>query len=210
MDALTQLKECNRFYYSVVMSKSIMYERQDNEVIFAKGIKNRKILKLFCLAVILAALAAVVVSLMVFQYSEKQTEDYIYKNAALETVQAGNDASISILDVKEQRDVRAVLFQLDRVDGKKTGLAVFTKLPLISLYRFDRLYYADQSTGIAAVVNTGLTQELILARDTNITVSTQGLGTVSNFLIMLALLILIQLLCGKMHALSMKEKVPQI
>lgn len=187
-----------------------MYERQDNDVIFAKGIKNRKTLKLFCAAVILAALAAVVVSLMVFQYSEKQTEDYIYKNVPLETDQAGSDASISIVDVKEQRDVRVVMFQLDRVGGKETGLAVFTKLPLVSLYRFDRLYYADKSTGIAAIVNTGLTQELILARDTNITISTQGLGTVSNFLIMFALLILIQFLCGKMHALCMQEKVPQI
>jgi len=111
-----------------------MYERKDNDVIFIKGIKSRKTLKLVCLASILVTLAAVVVSFMVFQYSEKQTEDYIYENVALGTVQAGNDASISILNVKEQRDVRAVLFQLDRVDGKETGLAVFTKLPLISLY----------------------------------------------------------------------------
>jgi len=162
---------------------------------------------MFILIVIACAgIVILIVSLAAFKYSEEQTDSAISNNLSLKTGQNIKDLSVSTLVVKEQHDIRVVVFQYKGTGGVETGTAVFSKLPVVPRYRYDRMFLGDNSKGVATVVNTGLTQELTLVNGTDITISTAGLGPASYSLILLVLVLLEQLLARKMHAISMKEK----
>lgn len=80
-------------------------------------------------------------------------------------------------------------------------------LPLLSLYRYDKMFSLDKTTGGASVIDTGLTDELVVANEKDITISTVSLGTVSHGLIMLVLFVLVNFLFIKIRALSKKEGI---
>lgn len=169
-----------------------------------QGTRSQKILALFCLAIAAALVIIAVVDISAFHINEIQLDNVITKAAAAKTQQEVKVISITTLAVKEQNNVRVVLLQYADTDigtdadtaagsaigtgadtaGVENGVAVFTKLPLLPLYRFDGFYpTGGNSIQFASVIDTGLTQELIVAAGTDITISTAGLGKVLDILI---------------------------
>jgi len=169
-------------------------------------LKTTKVIMFILIVIACVGVVILVVSLAAFKYSEKQTDSAISNNLSLKTGQNIKDSSVTTLVVKEQHDVRVVVFQYNGTGGVETGTAVFSKLPLVLRYRYDRMFFRDKFKGVATVVDTGLTQELTVVNGKDITISTAGLGTASYSLILLVLVFLEQLLARKMHAISLKEK----
>ena len=130
----------------------------------------------------------------------------IHNHLSIKTGQNIENLSVKTIIAKEQHDVRVVVFQYNGIDGVETGTAVFSKLPLIPQYRYERMYLGDNAKEVAAVIDTGLTQELTLVKSKDITMSTAGIGTVSYWLILLTVIFLEQLIIIKIHAISMKGK----
>ena len=168
--------------------------------------KTTKVIMFILTVIACVGIVILVVSLAAFKYSEEQTDSAISNNLSLKTGQNIKDLSVTTLVVKEQHDVRVVVFQYNGTGGVETGTAVFSKLPLIPRYRYDRMVLVDKSQGVATVINTGLTQELTLVNGTDITISTAGIGTFSYSYILFVLVFLEQLLVIKLHSRSMKEK----
>jgi len=169
-------------------------------------LKTTKVIMFILKVIACVGIVILVVSLAAFKYSEEQTDSAISNNLSLKTGQNIKELSVTTLVVKEQHDVRVAVFQYNGTGGVETGTAIFSKLPLVPRYRYDRIYFGDNSKRVATVVNTGLTQELTLVTGTDITISTAGIGTASYILILLVLVLLEQLLVIKLHARSMKEK----
>ena len=160
------------------------------------GTKRQKILTLISMAIAIALVIVAAVDISAFHINRNQIDLVIAKDAAAKTQKDLNTISITTLAVKEQNNVRVVLLQYAGTDadtkagkgagtaGVETGVAVFTKLPLLPLYRYDRFYLdGGNSIEFASVIDSGLTQELIVVTGTDITISTAGLGKVSNILI---------------------------
>lgn len=169
--------------------------------------KASKIIKFILMALACVGLVIIVVSLAAFKYSVEQTNSAIYKDLSLKTGQDTADLSVTTLVVMSQNNVMVVVFQYNGTDGVETGTAIFSKLPLLSQYRYDRLYWGGNSRGaaeVATVIDTGLTNELVVASGTDISISTAGLGTASRSLLWIALIFLIQIVTRKIYALDMK------
>ena len=173
---------------------------------FLKGTKVQIILKLIYMAILITGLIVIVVNLSAFHFNKNQLDAIITKSVALKTQQEEKDISVTTLAVKEEHDVRVVLLQYNGKSGVETGVAIFTKLPLLSLYRYDKVFSLS-TTGGAAVIDTGLTQALIGATGTDINISTICLGIVSHSLIMLVLLTLVSFLSAKIRKLSTIEGI---
>ena len=165
-----------------------------------------KLLKLFNITVTCVFTVFIVVSLAAFKYSEAQMNYAIHNHLSLKTGQNIENLSVKTIIAKEQHDVRVEVFQYNGIDGVETGTAVFSKLPLIPQYRYERMYLGYDSKEFAAVIDTGLTQELTLVNGKDITMSTAGIGTVSFWLILFVGFFLEQLIIRKIHAISMKGK----
>jgi len=171
-------------------------------------LKTTKVIMFILIVIACAGIVILIVSLAAFKYSEEQTDSAISNNLSLKTGQNIKDLSVTTLVVKEQHDVRVVVFQYNGTGGVETGTAIFTKLPGLSLYKYDNLFPLDKTTGGATVINTGLTQELIVVNGTDITISSAGIGTFTYSFILFVVVFLEQLLVIKLHARSMKEKTP--
>ena len=167
----------------------------------------QRIFTLICVAVLIAGLVGIVISLSAFHLNKNQLDAIIAKDIALETQQDEKDVSFTILAVKEQHNVRVLLLQYEGTDGVETKVAIFTKLPLLSLYRYDKMVSLDKTTEVASVIDTGLTDELVVANGKDIDISTAGLGIVSECLIMFVLFLLVSFLSIKIRAMSKKEGI---
>ena len=167
--------------------------------------KTTKVIMFILIVILCVGIVFLVVSLATFKYSKEQTDLAISNNLSLKTGQNIKDLSVTTLVVKEQHDVRVVVFQYNGTGGVETGTAVFSKLPMIPRYRYDGMFFEDNSKVIATVINTGLTQELTVINGTDITISSAGIGTFTYSFILFVVVFLEQLLVIKLHARSMKK-----
>ena len=165
-----------------------------------------RIYNFFFMAVVCVGILFFAVYLATFKYSNEQMDTAINKSLSLKTGQPMKELSKKTLSVTEKHDVRVVLFQYEGTDGVMNGTAVFSKLPLISRYRFDRLFIEDNSEQAATVIDTGLTEELVVVNGSQIAISTADLGTVSNGLIAFVLISLFYFLAVILRTLDRKEK----
>ena len=104
------------------------------------GTIGQKILKLICVAILITGLIVIVVNLSAFHSNINQLDVVIAKDIALKSQLDEKEVSFTTLEVKEQHNIRVVLLQYEGKTGVETGIAIFTKLPLLSQYKYDRFH----------------------------------------------------------------------
>lgn len=157
-------------------------------------------------AILAAGLVIVIISITAFRYQGTQLDDVILKDITRQLGQSADTITITKLAEKDKDNVQVIMLQLDNKIGITNGFAVFTKLPLIPLYRFDGLFWASKNYEFARVIQTGFTEELIFAAGSEITVTNSGIGTIPRILGLLVLTLFIRVIVLKVYEYDKKAK----
>lgn len=171
-----------------------------------KRSKGQIIYSIVLLVILTAGLMITIISLAAFRYVGTQLDDVILEDITRQTGQSADTVTITKVTEKDIDNIQVIMLQLDNKGGLATGFAVFTKLPLISLYRFDGLFWPSNNYEFARVIQTGFTEELIYAAGSEITVTNSGLGTIPRVLGLFVVLVFVQTIILKAYEYDKKAK----
>jgi|GEM_PF-7022173 len=168
--------------------------------------KVRKIIRIIFAAICLIGLAYFVAQIAAFRYGEEQITSAIVERIAREANLSPTETSLAAVETLERNNLRVVTFIYSDHTADVPGVAVFTKLPGLSQYRFDRLFLKAYSDNFATVVDTGLTQEMAYRNGAQIVISSEGLGYVTRAAIWMALYVVALFVVTKVIALDAAAK----